>query len=198
MSVGAVRYSCPTHTEHPDPAELAALRDDFAAAGGSRALGWAGVHAFEAEHGVVLPEPYRTFVAEIADGSPVGSPFYGLVPVAELPTDWGADRRKRVLARAFPLVEQWAWEDDEDTPEEELDDTIEPVFNHGSVVLGTDGCGMFWHLIVTGQHRGHVWFVDGEGATPFGAPFGGTTATPGFAGWVAHWAEGKEWFDAKA
>ncbi|MFI9787441.1 SMI1/KNR4 family protein [Kitasatospora sp. NPDC051984] len=139
------------------------------------------MHAFEAEHGVVLPEPYRTFVAEIADGSPVGPPFYGLVPVAELPTDWGADRRKRVLARAFPLVEQWVWEADEDTPEEELDDAIEPVFDHGSVVLGTDGCGRYWHLIVTGQHRGHVWFVDGGGATPFGAPFGGTTATPGFA-----------------
>ncbi|MFF0298386.1 hypothetical protein ACFYST_33605 [Kitasatospora sp. NPDC004614] len=63
------------------------------------------MHAFEAEHGVVLPEPYRTFVAEIADGSPVGPPFYGLVPVAELPAGWGTNRRKLVLARAFPLEE---------------------------------------------------------------------------------------------
>ncbi|MFF0394112.1 hypothetical protein ACFYS8_36210 [Kitasatospora sp. NPDC004615] len=67
-------------------------------------------------------------------------------------------------------------EDDEEAPEEELDDAIEPVFKHGSVVRGTNGCGMYCHLIVTGQHRGHVRYVDGEGATPFGAPFGGTTA----------------------
>ncbi|MFF0298387.1 hypothetical protein ACFYST_33610 [Kitasatospora sp. NPDC004614] len=88
-------------------------------------------------------------------------------------------------------------EDDEEAPEEDLDDAIEPVFKHGSVVLGTNGCDMYCHLIVTGQHRDHVRYVDGEGATPFGALFGGTTATPGFAGRVAHWAADKEWFDAE-
>jgi hypothetical protein len=31
---------------------------------------------------------------------------------------------------------------------------------------------------------------------PFGAEFGYTTARSGFAGWVRHWIEGKDWFDA--
>ncbi|MGX4734567.1 SMI1/KNR4 family protein [Kitasatospora griseola] len=186
------------HTEHPDAAELAALREAFASASANgAALGWAGVHAFEAQHGVVLPEPYRTFVAEIADGSAEGPPTYGLVPLAELPKDWGGGRPERVLGRPFPLTGTWLWEDDEDTPEEELDEAIEPVFNDGSIVLGTDGCGMYWHLVVTGEHRGHIWLVTGEGASPFGDAFGGTTAVPGFAGWVAHWAAGKDWFDAE-
>jgi hypothetical protein len=55
---------------------------------------------------------------------------------------------------------------------------------------------MNWHLIVTGEHRGHVWFICGEGASPFGAEFGDTTGQSGFAGWVRHWAEGKPWCDA--
>ncbi|MFJ8441538.1 SMI1/KNR4 family protein [Kitasatospora griseola] len=183
-------------TEHPDAVELAALREAFASTDDT-ALGWAGVHAFEAQHGVVLPEPYRTFVAEIADGWAEGPPAYGLVPLAGLPGDWGDGRPERVLGRPFPLTGRCSWEGDEDTPEEELDEAIEPVFNDGSIVLGTDGCGMYWHLVVTGRHRGHIWLVTGEGAFPFGDTFGGTTAAPGFAGWVAHWTANKDWFDAE-
>lgn len=47
-----------------------------------------------------------------------------------------------------------------------------------------------------GFDRGHIWHVTDVGAMPFGARFGHTTAEPGFAGWVQHWAAGREWFDA--
>ncbi|MFF4343258.1 SMI1/KNR4 family protein [Kitasatospora sp. NPDC001540] len=186
-------------TDQPDQADLALLRDAFdPAPDGADALGWAAVHAFEAEHGVVLPEPYRTFVAEITDGSYTGPPDHGLVGLAELPSDWGGDPAERGLARPFPLTEGWLWEDDEEIPEEEVDARVGRVRNDGSVVLGTDGCGMYWHLVVTGPHRGHVWCVTDVGATPFGAEFGHTGAASGFAGWVAHWHAGHPWFDAEA
>ncbi|MET8832528.1 hypothetical protein ABZV78_01235 [Micromonospora sp. NPDC004540] len=117
------------NTEYAYPDDLVELRNAFGVDdAGESALGWAGVRVFEAEHGIVLPEPYRTFVAEITDGSFSGPPDYGLVGVAEIPDDWGDGR--------------------------------------------------------------------GEGAVPFGAEFGHTTASPGFAGWVRHWAAGKPWFDA--
>jgi hypothetical protein len=182
-----------TESAHPD--DLIELRTAFGVDDADEsALGWAGVHAFEAEHGIVLPQPYRTFVAEITDGSFSGPPDYGLVSVAELPDDWGDDHSVRNLSAPFPLAEAWLWEDDP-RPYEEIEPLLDPVFNHGSVVLGTDGCGMYWHLIVTGRHRGHIWNISGEGAVPFGAEFGYTTASPGFAGWVRHWAAGKPWFD---
>lgn len=73
---------------------------------------------------------------------------------------------------------------------------MESVYGDGSLVLGTDGCGMYWHLIVTGPQRGHVWLISGEGAQPFGAEFGNTTSRSGFGGWVQHWVERKDWFDA--
>ncbi|MGW4462776.1 SMI1/KNR4 family protein [Micromonospora sp. NPDC004704] len=179
-----------------DPDDLAALRAAFQVDdGGESALGWAAVRDFEAEHGIVLPEPYRTFVAQISDGSDSGPPEFGLVGLAELPDDWGDDRPERLLRRPFPLTSMWLWEVDP-RPSEEVEPLLEPVFNDGSIVLGTDGCGMYWHLIVSGPHRGHIWNISGEGATPFDAGFGHTTADPGFMGWVRHWTANKPWFDA--
>ncbi|MFJ4831825.1 SMI1/KNR4 family protein [Streptomyces sp. NPDC088747] len=183
------------NTDHADPAELAAIRaafdvDDM----GESALGWEGVRAFEAEQGIVLPEPYRTFVAETTDGSYSGPPDYGLLSVAEVPDDWGGEEEERDLSRPFPLTEAWMWEEDSE-PAEDTDEILERVYNHGSIVLGTDGCAMNWHLVVTGPHRGHVWMISDVGAVPFGARFGFTTAEAGFAGWVAHWAANKPWFD---
>jgi hypothetical protein len=182
--------------DHADPAELDALRQAFGVDDeGESALGWDAVRAFEAEHGIVLPEPYRTFVAEVTDGSYSGPPEYGLLPVAELPDDWGDDGQERDLSKPFPLTEAWLWEDDPEGGDDE-DELIERVYTDGSIVLGTDGCAMNWHLVVSGPHRGHVWLISDVGAVPFGAEFGHTTADPGFAGWVRHWAADKPWDDA--
>lgn len=178
-----------------DPADLAVIGEALGIDdGGESALGWDAVHVFEAEHGIVLPEPYRTFVAEVSDGSFVGPPDFGLLGLAEMPGDWGADRPVRDLAQPFPLTQPWLWEG-EDMSGAEYEARLAPVFDHGTIVLGTDGCGMYWHLVVTGEHRGHVWNISGEGAMPFGAEFGFTTGEPGFAGWVRHWASNAEWFD---
>ncbi|MCL8012381.1 SMI1/KNR4 family protein [Streptomyces sp. AS02] len=178
------------------PEELAALREAFAVDdSGESALGWEAVRAFEAEHGVVLPEPYRSFVAEVSDGSFQGPPEYGLVGLAELPSDWGGGEADRELSKPFPLTRGWLWEEDTG-PYDDPEAVIDQVHDHGSLVLGTDGCAMNWHLIVSGPHRGHVWHITDVGAMPFGSEFGFTTSEPGFAGWVQHWAAGKEWFDA--
>ncbi|MGY3848311.1 SMI1/KNR4 family protein [Streptomyces hydrogenans] len=187
------------NTETCDPAELAALRELLAShPEAAPPAGWEAVRSFEAEHGVVLPEPYRTFVAEVGDGLRAGPPYYGLLPLAQTPPDWGAVRPERRLAEPFPLTEAWVWEDDEDPalPEEEFEARTSAVFDHGSLLLGTDGCGMYWHLVVTGPQRGHVWQIAGEGALPFGShvadpPMPGT---PGFTGWVTHWSRGQDWF----
>jgi hypothetical protein len=174
------------------PADLAMLRERFGPE--ATPLGWDAVRAFEAEHGVVLPEPYRSFVATVGNGSDAGPPEYGLLELGVLPSDWGSGRPRRRPAELFPLTAQWIWETP-DSPEPD-EERLAPVYDHGSLVLGTDGCGMYWHLIVTGEHRGHIWLIDEAGAAPFGAAFGFTTGEPGFAGWVRHWAADKEWWDA--
>ncbi|MFF8683099.1 SMI1/KNR4 family protein [Streptomyces sp. NPDC015237] len=159
--------------------------------------GWEAVRSFEAEHGILLPEPYRTFVAEVCDGLRAGPPYYGLLPLAQTPSDWGPDRPDRLLAKPFPLTTAWLWgEDGGALSDQEVEARRDAVFDHGSLLLGTDGCGMYWHLIVTGPQRGHVWLIDEDGAVPFGTRPGTSLmpGTPGFAGWVVHWAQGRSWF----
>ncbi|WP_330176407.1 SMI1/KNR4 family protein [Streptomyces sp. NBC_01498] len=171
-----------TDAERADPADLDTLRAAFRPELRRPPLGWAAVHAYEHEQGVVLPEPYRTLVAEICDGSDEGpADIDGLIPLRRLPADWGADDGQRAVGREFPLTEAWLWEDDP-RPYEELEPLIDQVGNDGSVVLGTDGCGLYWHLVVTGPQRGRIWAVGDVGAAPF-------EGDAGFADWVAHWAE---------
>ncbi|MCX4967468.1 SMI1/KNR4 family protein [Streptomyces sp. NBC_00654] len=171
------------NVDHGDPAELSMLRG--ALKSGDLPLGWDAVRAFESQHGIVLPEPYRTCVAETADGCEQGPPDYGLLPLAALPRDWGDARDERRLDLPFPLTKAWMWEADDDADPDE--GVPRSVFDHGSIVLGTDGCGMYWHLIVTGPQRGHIWWISGEGAYPF------SRNGSGFAAWVRHWTSGDAW-----
>ncbi|UQA92191.1 hypothetical protein [Streptomyces halobius] len=103
---------------------------------------------------LTLPEPYRTPVAEIADGCAGGPPDYELVPLAALPDDRSDGAAERALDAPFALTEAWLWDewDDDPRPSEEIEPLLAPVSDHDSVVLGTDGCGMYWLLIVTGEH----------------------------------------------
>ena len=84
------------------------------------------LRVWERWHGVVLPEPYRTFVTEIANGTDDGPPDEGgLLPLGEQPGSWAvweADcwmspepfngTTARLLGRPFPLEEEWQWEYD--------------------------------------------------------------------------------------
>ncbi len=138
-------------------------------------------------------------MAEVCDGLRAGPPYYGLLPLAQTPQDWGPGRPERLLAEPFPLTAAWLWEaegDEAALSEQEFEDRIAPVYDHGSLLLGTDGCGMYWHLIVTGPQRGHVWLIDENGAIPFGTRPGTCLmlGTPGFLGWVIRWAQGRSWF----
>lgn len=116
-----------------------------------------------------------------------------LAALAQLPDDWDGGEEERDPSEPFPLTEAWLWEEDPEPPgiadaEVDEDELVERVYSHGSIVLGTDGCAMNWHLVVSGPHRGHVWLTSDVGAMPFGAEFGHTAGAPGFAGWVRYWA----------
>ncbi|MCG8971711.1 hypothetical protein [Streptomyces sp. CL12-4] len=114
---------------------------------------------------VVLPEPYRSFVAEIANGTGDGPPEEGGLPALGAKPDswtvWEAEcwmspepfdgTAARLPGQPFPLEEAWEWE--YDYYDHALHSApLHQTYQHGSVLLGTDGAGEYWLLVVTGPH----------------------------------------------
>lgn len=83
----------------------------------------------------------------------------------------------KYLRRPFPLTKAWDWEHDE----EGLGDADRDDLHFGSLILGTDGCTAFWHLIVTGAARGQVWFKDGVTEMK--------PVAPDFLSWYQAWVD---------
>jgi hypothetical protein len=118
-------------------------------------LATAVVHEFEEAHGVFLPESYRAFITEVGNGCS-GPPHYGLSPLGKVPIDSPVPSAEHWIVlpdigKPFPFTRPWVWESGD-----ESDEGVEADVTNGSICLGTDGCGLFWHLIITGPDRGGV------------------------------------------
>jgi hypothetical protein len=177
-----------THTCEQRPAEatLDFLRSAFPPEWREPALGHEAVAKWEEENGVALPEPYRTFIAEVSNGSSLGpAGDGGLQPLGWLPDTW-PDPGARQPGELFPLEAAWVWEEDESV--DLRDPRIPAAFNRGSVVLGAEEGQSFWLLLTTGPRRGEVWMVTEMAAVP--VP--GDQAW-GFEEWVRYWRSGDDW-----
>jgi hypothetical protein len=139
------------------------------------------VASFEEEHGITLPEDYRRFLVEIGNGGSKGPPLYGLKGLGEMPNDHHREAEEQLagIKEPFPLTEAWIWENEDDLSEEQ-EAVIARIGDSGTLVLGTDGCGMYLHLVITGPERGQIWMVCGEGATPL-------DPRRDFLGWFEDW-----------
>ncbi|MEV6020301.1 SMI1/KNR4 family protein [Streptomyces sp. NPDC051997] len=177
-----------TRDQRPAEATLDFLRSAFSPEWREPALGHEAVADWEQENRVVLPEPYRTFIAEISNGSGLGpAGDGGLQPLGWLPDPW-PDLGPRQPGEPFPLEAAWSWEDDESVALE--DPRIDAAFNKGSIVLGSEDGQSFWLLLTAGPRRGEVWMIADVGAVP--AP--GDQAW-GFEEWVQRWHTGNDWWD---
>jgi len=141
------------------------------------------VLAFESRHAITLPEGYRRFITELGDGGP-GPIDYGILPLEELPSDLRPDEtvvwaELADVTKAFPFTKPLVWEDGD-----ESDEGGEEQLSWGTIRLGTDGCGMYWHLIITGPDRGIPWMICGEGIQP-------VCPKRPFLDWYEDWLDGR-------
>jgi hypothetical protein len=181
------------------PEILGVLRDAFPEEWCEEPLGWDGVLAWEAEWGVTLPEPYRSLIAEAANGSSLGPPEDGgLLPLGWLPPTWRDEDAERSPSLPFPLTEGWYWEED-DRPQEEIGDLINSVYRQGSLPLGTESIDEEWILITAGTCRGSVWLLTEVGAFPYCgphvSPINAEGPGLGLLDWINQWRSGLGWFD---
>lgn len=135
------------------------------------------VEAFEAEHGIRLPDDYRLFITEIGNGG--AGPFYGLFPFGhDDEGPWKAGALVGDVGKLFPHTEAWNldnefWANEPDPPEsiseeeedrlmEEWDKLLEahywnPAVVNGAIPICHIGCALRQWLVVTGEQRGSVW-----------------------------------------
>jgi hypothetical protein len=145
------------------------------------------IESFESQHGVRLPEEYREFLLKIGNGGD-GPPEYGVPQLGEAASDM--ERNERIhwtklpqIKEPFPFTKPWIWEDGE-----ESDEGSGKQVACGSIYVGNDGCGQYWHLIVTGPERGRVWQFCDVGIVP-------TEPRRDFLQWYEDWLDGvKDWW----
>jgi hypothetical protein len=181
------------------PEVLEALREAFPEEWREEPLGWERLLVWEAEHRVTLPEPYRSLIAEVANGSSLGPPEDGgLLPLGWLPSTWRDEDAPRDPSVPFPLTRGWYWEED-DRPGGEISPLIEAVYRHGSVPLGTESVDNEWILITAGPYRGSVWILADVGAFPYVgpdvSPLKAEGPGMGLLDWINQWRTGLGWFD---
>jgi hypothetical protein len=147
--------------------------------------------AFEEAHGVRLPEAYRAFLLNVGNGGMDGPPFHGLESLRLSPWKEG-DRGRRYwvdlpdLARPFPFEKEWYHEDEVlEAFSAESDQSLAEQLMHGCVMLGEDGCGSDWLLVVSGPCRGIVWYGCYIGVMP-------TVPQRDFLQWVEDWLDGTD------
>ena len=142
------------------------------------------ISTFEDEHGIVLPDAYHEFLLMIGNGGD-GPPYYGCAELGCAAKDMSPDQQFLWTAlpdidEPFPFTAPWIWENGDDSNEGTREET-----SHGSVYIGNDGCGQYWHLIVTGPERGNVWQFCGVGIVP-------TIPRRDYLQWYEDWLDGVE------
>jgi hypothetical protein len=143
----------------------------------------AQVGAVEARIGCPLPEQFRRFVTELADGG--AGPAYGITSIADLDGD-----------RTTPFV-----------PPTSVARMKRVTFD-GAIEICEIGCGNGYYLIVSGPDAGVVWYsgdrarvpaqADGswsDGAAMLASP---RSARAEFIDWYVHWLDEALWEIARS
>jgi hypothetical protein len=155
------------------------------------------VAAFEANHGIRLPEDYKEFVLTVGNGG--AGPYYGIYPLLlEGNVDHRLRERNHIdLTSPFPHVAAWDessmdainWDEGERPDDETLDAYLHPRHISGALCISQFGCGDFLLLVVNGAERGNIWF-DGRGNYSGIFPEEGAgTARISFSEWYLAWLD---------
>lgn len=137
------------------------------------------LQAFEAGHGVRLPDDYRAFLLHAGNGG--AGPYYGIFPLNKWAdfADWKCeDISDDYLARTSLLVRGMKW------PPSRLDDFDDLCVYQGTLSLGSRGCTLATLLVISGPNAGRVVYVDGDENSP---PY--VVREPDFLAWYERWLD---------
>lgn len=130
---------------------------------------------FQSARGISLPEDITCFLITAGEGG--AGPDYGIQKLK----DWyECDRvsHKDILQRPCPLHPGMSRDDNW---EEQFHDCVSPY--QGIISIGSRGCSFFTGLIVAGEYRGRVVYLDGDDSPPY------VVREPDFLAWYERWLD---------
>jgi HEAT repeat protein len=139
------------------------------------------IAAFEQTHRIRLPEDYRAFLRWAGNGG--AGPYYGILPLSRW-NDAALEDVPDYLARPSPLRPQMPvgveWEEALNCRWEEL--------LQGTLALVEQGCAYYALLVVTGDYRGRVVYVNlDRGGVPY------FVHNVDFLSWYERWLDELLW-----
>ncbi|KAL1923827.1 uncharacterized protein VTP21DRAFT_8807 [Calcarisporiella thermophila] len=152
------------------------------------------VRNFERDHFIRLPEEYRMFIFDVANGGKIGPCCAdGLLQLGAVPTRY-IQTRERVLAdmqRPFPLT--MATDISRNDPQFAQVACGFLLLGRGLQRFRRSGAGRdaFWILVVEGACRGEVWWQDDLGFRP-------CEPRRHFLDWLEYWLDGGRDYFGKA
>ncbi|NEW09393.1 SMI1/KNR4 family protein [Paenibacillus sp. SYP-B3998] len=166
--------------------EQAAKADPECSVFGSRAhkyklnepLSLAELRRFEQAHGIALPESYASFVTELGNGG--AGPYYGIHPLgAKQAIDLDLIGQPSPLRPGDKLELSGTSEGGLDENSEDDEDEKYP----GLLNIGEQGCTYETMLMITGDYRGKVIYVDLDSLKTF------FTYEENFLDWYERWLD---------
>lgn len=131
---------------------------------------------FETMYNIVLPEAYKAFITQVGNGntkesaymSSAAGPYYGIYPFSEGLEDLGIEDVKRFISspcllRADMTEEEWIALSDsireEGISDEVYNERMGLLFS-GLLPIGTQGCAITTCLIINGEYRGKIVYIN--------------------------------------
>lgn len=127
---------------------------------------------FEQAHGITLPEPYAAFLTGLGNGG--AGPYYGIHPLGKkqsIDLDL-IDEPSPLRPGAEPAPSGSGMDDDDD------DDEYPGLLN-----IGEQGCTYETMLVITGEYRGKVIYIDLDSRRTF------FTYEANFLDWYERWLD---------
>lgn len=117
---------------------------------------------FEQQHGIQLPEGYRTFLLRVTNGG--AGPFYGLLRLESGRVDdidYPDAGRLLDPSQPFPHTEPWNLENTSGLDHAEFEtEYFAPKWANGLLRIANYGCGISVNLVVNGPDYGKIWVDD--------------------------------------
>ena len=140
------------------------------------------IAAFEAKNNIQLPAEFKAFLTEVGNGG--AGPYYG---ISKLEADQADEYLSKPCKIHHDLTDQeWSevtsFETEEGITDERYEEARGAVFQ-GMLNIGTQGCTYEMMLVVSGEHKGRVVYIDEDLQKPF------FTYEANFLDWYERWLD---------